>query len=203
MAAPATYDELRASIAAWLFRDDLDTQIPEFITFAEKRLSANVFPPERLVSTTLSASTASTALPSDFYGVRTLWIDGNPRAVLAPLEYGQLLEAYPTAGKPEKFTVVGGNLIVGPAPASTTTLNLTYWKSVTPLGPGTATNWLLTFRPDLYVAACLTEAFLFLKDEARAALWEQRTLTKIADAGKETLARWYSTAPLLPNAVVV
>lgn len=200
MTALSTYDELRAAIADWLTRDDLDTVIPQFISLAETRLAANVFAPERIGTTTL---TTPFALPVDFDGARVIWIDGNPRTILDPMEYGQLLEAYPVAGAPEKYAVTGANLALGPSPQPAVTLNVSYWKKLPGLGVSNPTNWLLAFRPDLYLSACLAEGCLYLKDESRWATWEGITQSRIADASKDALKRWYSAAPLIPRAANV
>ena len=54
---PTTWDELKATLANWLNRDDLSAaEIPEAIALAERRFQRTVFSPERETETTLAAS---------------------------------------------------------------------------------------------------------------------------------------------------
>ena len=82
----ATYSDLKTSIANYLARSDLTTQIPDFITFAENRLRRELRIRQMLKSvTTATVSGDSTVeLPSDFIEIRDFVALTNP---IQPLSY--------------------------------------------------------------------------------------------------------------------
>ena len=196
---PQTFNELSVAVLAWSARDDLDGNVEEFIALAERRLNASLFAQE--ASTTLTATTETVALPTDFGGVRTLWID-SPRNTLDAWPLDGLLQAYSVPGTPVAYSVVGSNMILGPEPTESTTLNLTYWKRIPALSDSNTTNWLLTARPDLYLSASLVELYLYTEDEGQATLWEQRTASKIAEVNRDWQRKRHA-GPLVAKARAV
>jgi len=181
MAVPETWEELKTEVATWMIRDDLTDQIPNFIGYAENRFNREVLTQDRVETTTLTATTDSVALPADFWGVRTIYVDGANKYPLEALTGQRLRELYHTSHSdiPKNYAIEGGFLLLGPAPSSSTSIDLTYWETIPALGDAQATNWLLTAHPDLYLAASLMEAFTYTRDEQRAGLWDSRTAAKV------------------------
>ena len=66
--AVSNYSELKASIADWLDRDDLTSQIPDFITFAEKQM-------QRQVRHYKMVERSSGALDSQYSAVPADWLE--------------------------------------------------------------------------------------------------------------------------------
>jgi hypothetical protein len=64
----ATYSDLKTSIAGYLARSDLTSQIPDFITFAENRLRRELRIRQMLKSVTTStvSGDSTVELPADF-----------------------------------------------------------------------------------------------------------------------------------------
>lgn len=205
MADPQNWTDLKTSLESWLNRDDQADQIPEFISLAERRFNRTVFSPEREGSSTLTAA-ATVALPADFWGVKTLWLDTDPKVVLDSMTLGELRQHYSaaTTGQPGNYAIQGTNLILGPSPDSAYSMPLAYWKTIPALGSSTASNWLLLAHPDLYIAASLVEAFLWARDEQRAQLWDQRTQAKIEEINGAGRRKQHGGAPFrIRSAVVV
>ena len=75
-----TYAELQTTIAGYLARSDLTTQIPDFIRLAEIRLRRDLRIRQMLNSTTLTCTsgTATVSIPSDFLEVKDFVVTGNP-----------------------------------------------------------------------------------------------------------------------------
>lgn len=193
---PQTFDELKVAVLSWSARDDLSGNVEEFIALAERRINAalRVSP----ATTTLSATSGTVALPADCAGIRGLWLN-TPRRMLSLVPLDVLLRAYSgDSGTPEAYTVEGTNLLLGPEPSTTTTLNLSYWQGLDALNSTNTTNWLLTAYPDLYLSACLVELYLYIADE-QATLWEQRTAAKIDAVNRAKQAERYS-GPLVAKA---
>jgi hypothetical protein len=197
--AIASYADLKLAIIVQLGRDEEETRAGDFIARAEEALGRIAFLPEREATTTLIATTGTVALPADYAGMRLLWIDGNPRSVLETMTQGDLLVRYPDVGVPAVYAVAGTNLVLGPAPASSTTLNLTYYRALVPLSDAAPTNWLLESAPDLYLAAAMVEAYLFAYNPENAALWSARLAGKAEELRKHGVRQRFGGAPLRPR----
>lgn len=202
---PTTYSELCADIASWLTRDDQEDMIPKYIADAEARLTRTVFTPDREANATLVAA-ETISLPADFAGVRTAYLDTDPKVVLGPMPLGVLRGHYAAAytGQPMNYAIVGANMILGPAPDSAYNVKLTYWKDLTPLSDTETSNWLLLTYPDLYKAAALVEAYLVLRDAEAATMWESRTSAKIEEVNRAGRRDQFAGPPQrIRSAVVV
>jgi type I restriction-modification system DNA methylase subunit len=84
--AYTTYSELQTSIANYLGRSDLTSIIPDFIRFAETRLSRDLRTRIMLKSatTSMTAGDATVALPTDLFyntGIATyIWVLSNQKS---------------------------------------------------------------------------------------------------------------------------
>lgn len=183
MAEPTTWTELKANIADWLDRTDLTTQIPEFIGYAERRFNRLLRMPEMEESVTASTSGATVTLPTDFLSMKSLYINGDSNLILLrQLGLDALRRAFDgeETGTPEFFALQSATeLVLAPAPDASVTYIMNYYQKIPQLGSGQATNWLLDAHPDLYVAASMVEAFVFLRDSEGMGIWEGRTNAKL------------------------
>jgi hypothetical protein len=70
------YTDLKASVADYLARTDLTTQIPDFITLAENRLRRDLRLRQmiKVVTTATAAGDSTVALPNDFLEMRYMHI---------------------------------------------------------------------------------------------------------------------------------
>lgn len=168
----STFAELKTAIASWLARDDLTTYIPDFITLFEAMASREMRVRPAETTATLTPTSGSVALPSDFLGVRRLTWNGSVGRNLEYVNPQWMATAYPTSatGDPNVYTIEGGTLKV--RPVSDTTLDLLY-RAKTAAVSG-ALNWLFTNHPDAYLFGSLAEAYMFNKDPDNAAIWEGR-----------------------------
>lgn len=161
-------------------RSDLTSRIPEFITNAEahfnRRLIQFKHPSMLNRDTSFAVSSRYTALPTGFvrFERAPIWKGNSLREKLefitgeAALKYD---DGSATTSRPLYYSIRGTDLELLPAPASATTLELSYWKRLTAL-TGTA-NWLLSAHPDAYLYRSLFEAALYMRDSARAAQYAQ------------------------------
>ena len=81
--ALANFSDLKASIADWLARDDLTTQIDDFVDLFEAEFNRRIRVESMLSETALttSSSTATVNLPVDFLQVDNLSFDDIPMDV--------------------------------------------------------------------------------------------------------------------------
>lgn len=181
--AITSYSELKSAIADELNRQDLTSVIPTWISLAEANFNRVIRHRKMLCRSTAQLDTQFTALPSDFLEAKNVQLNVS---VPYSLEYLTVEQAdkhrtnyYPGTGAPQYFTILGETLEVVPTPGSDYTIELTYYKKLTPLSDSVSSNWLLASHPDLYFYATLQHSAPYLKDDERIALWStiSQTLT--------------------------
>lgn len=171
----STYAELQTTIAGYLARSDLTTQIPDFIRLAEIRLRRDLRIRQMLNSTTLTCTsgTATVTIPSDFLEVKDFVVTGNP---VMPLNYESPSlfsrnSRSMDAGKPLDYTVLASTFKLAPIPDSAYTLSLVYSAAPPYLSDSNTSNTFLTTCPDLLLYASLLEAEPYLMNDARINTW--------------------------------
>lgn len=172
-----TYATLKSSIADFLNRDDLTSVIPTFITLAEAKFNRAIRTRQMIKRATANVDGRFFAMPTDFLEARSFQLNTNPITVLEYVTegYGNTLNSntYVSSGKPQKFTVVGTQLEVIPAPDTTYEAELTYFAKIAALSDDNTSNWLLISNPDIYLYGALLQSAPYLKDDARIAVWAQ------------------------------
>jgi hypothetical protein len=183
------YTELQASVAGYLGRSDLTTEIPDFIRFAELRLGRELRTRPMLNSATAPtvANDARTALPTDFLEIRDLFIQGNPRRPLtymSPSAFSREARA-DIVGLPVFYTILASEFKFAPIPDSAYTLEILYYAKPTFLSSANASNVFLANYPDALLYGSLIEAEPYLINDARSQLWAtlyDRAIKNISDA---------------------
>ena len=121
--AITTYSDLKTSVANYLARSDLTSQIPDFIQFAEIRLRRELRIRQMLSSATLTTTggTATVNLPSYFLELKNIYVDGDPTWTLTYLTPSTLIRNGRTyeAGKPSYYTILASQVKFGPTPDTT------------------------------------------------------------------------------------
>ena len=196
----ATYSDLQTSIANYLARSDLTSQIPDFITFAENRLRRELRIRQMLKSvTTATVSGDNTVeLPSDFLQVRDFVVMTNP---IQPLSYSSpsALSNDPRAsevGVPLSYTILANDFQVSPAPDGVYTVKLLYFAAPAYLSSSNTSNVFLTTAPDALLYASLIEAEPYLMNDARINTWGTMYDRAISSLTKSDEEGQYSGVPL-------
>jgi hypothetical protein len=92
---------------------------------------------------------------------------------VAPNQYDAMF-ASGESGQPRNYTVVGAQMKVGPTPDVDYQISLTYLAKAPPLADSGGTNWLIEQNADVYLAATMCEALIFIKDQAALEVWEAK-----------------------------
>lgn len=106
-------------------------------------------------------------VPNDWLEFRWGYIESNPRKQLAfmPSETQTRMFDY-TDGtestEPVYFSIVGNSFRFAPRP-SATSATIVYYAQIPPLSLN-ATNWLLTYAPDLYLAGSMLAAAMYIQN---------------------------------------
>ena len=75
------YSDLKTTVANYLGRSDLTSQIPDFISLAEIRLARELRIRQMLdtATATMSINDSTVGIPPDFLAMRDIFIDGGER----------------------------------------------------------------------------------------------------------------------------
>ena len=195
-----TYSDLKTSIAGYLARSDLTTQIPDFITFAENRLRRELRIRQMLKSVTTStvSGDSTVEIPSDFIEIRDFVALTNP---IQPLSYSSpsALSNDPRAsevGVPKSYTILASEFLLSPPPDGVYTLRLLYFAAPAYLSDSNASNVFLNVAPDALLYAALIEAEPYLMNDARINTWGTMYDRAIASLAKSDEQGQYSGVPL-------
>jgi hypothetical protein len=168
--AISTYAELKTSIANWLNRSDLTSEISgDFIKLTEADFNAKlrIRQMEQIDTLTINAETVS--VPSGFIAVRSLYLLVS--STKYPLEYitpGNMFEIRggSRTGRPRSYTIESDNgteqFRFGPAPDTSYTGYLSYYKNITTLSDSNTSNYILANHPAIYLYGSLYHASNFL-----------------------------------------
>ena len=200
-----TYTELKASVADYLARTDLTTQIPDFITLAELRLKRDLRIRQMLkvATATMTVSDSTVALPSDFLAIREIHLSTNPAS---PLEYLSPTSFFSNAfttnlGKPTKYTVLAAEFQFAPIPDSAHVVQILYYATPTPLSTSVASNVFLATCPDLLLYAALGEAEPYLINDARIQTWAALYDRGLASLSSSDESSEYAGSPLVMTTI--
>jgi hypothetical protein len=168
-----TYSELQSAIGNWAGRDDLTTRLPEFIALFEAQLNRKLRVRQQITSTTLSPSSGTASLPSDYLEWKRVTWSGTPARQLqyATPEYASAVNPDGASADPIYFTIEGANLKV--VPISDTSISFLYAQKVPALTDSNTTNWLLTAHPDAYLYGSLEKLATYTQDLSNGVSWHQ------------------------------
>ena len=196
----ATYSDLQTSIANYLARSDLTSQIPDFITFAENRLRRELRIRQMLKSVTTStvSSDATVEVPSDFLEIRDFVVMTNP---ITPLSYSSpsSLSNDPRTsqvGVPRSYTILASEFQLTPIPDAAYTLKMLYYAAPAYLTTNNTSNTFLLNAPDALLYASLIEAEPYLMNDARINTWGTMYDRAISSLTKSDESTQYSGVPL-------
>lgn len=195
----SNYSELKTAIANFLARDDLTSQIPDFIKLAESRMSRELETreQEKRSTATLTSGDEYIALPSDFREVRQVKLNTDPIKVLEYHSPVSLDMSYGTSatGRPSGYSVVGQELKMRPIPDSAYTMEIVYIGSLGSISDS-VTPTLFLRSPDLYLYGALAEAYAYLLDEQRAAQYDQKFSRGIEEVRRDEERAHYGSGAL-------
>ena len=194
------YSTLQTAIANSLARTDLTSQIPDFITLAEARLSRELETreQEKRALATLTAGDEFTALPTDMRELRQVKLNTSPNSVLEYMSPVALDNTFPSgsSGLPSAFSVVGQEIKLRPVPDSAYVMEIIYIGNLPALSNTNTSNTMLTRHPDAYLTGSLVEAYLYLMDDQRAQLYDQKFSRIIDEVRKDEDRSSYGSGAL-------
>ena len=181
--ALTTYTTLKASIANWLNRSDLTSEIADdFIKLTEADFNSKLRVRKMIAQTSFTIDSETEALPTGFLQVRDIYIlNGNTKVPLTYTTPSQMDSTVGTSttGLPNSFTILGDTFRFSPKPDASYTAYINYYKSFDALSDTTTTNYILTTHPAIYLYGSLFHAANFLGgiNPQQVQTWQQMFAT--------------------------
>ena len=200
--ALSTYTELKTSIANWLNRTDLTSEIAEdFIVLAEKDFNSKLrIRKMNATDASFTINAETVALPTGFLQLRDMYIvEGGTKYALKYITPAQMdqIKGSSTSGMPSTFTILGDNFRFAPTPASTYTATINYYKEFDPLSSTNTSNYILSNHPSIYLYGSLYHAANFLGgiEPRQVQQWQQQYVTSIETFERNDREDQYGIAP--------
>jgi hypothetical protein len=191
------YTELQTAIGNWSKRGTdsaLTPLFPDFIRLCEVRLNRKLrVSAMETTFTSVALVSGAASLPSDFRAFKELRYDGSPSYTLEPKTEEWIRNQADLAAAPEYFAVTGSQVICWPQAGN---IKGTYYASIAPLA-SSATNWVLTNHPDLYLFGSLTELADYIGDDESLTKWAARFQAMLDEVQSEDRANQMSGGPLV------
>lgn len=163
-----TYTGLIASIGDWLERSDTATLAPDWITLAEASMNRRLRVSRMIERASATISSGFGSLPTDFLAPHSLRLDQGDYRLLqyfTPVQMAEFKASGNRTGTPQAYTVVNGEIEVGPEPSASVSTMIWYYQRIPALSGSNASNWLLETNPDAYLHGSLLMAGIYYADE--------------------------------------
>jgi len=197
------YSNLKTTIANFLARDDLNTEIDDFIDLTEadfnRRLRIRAM---EVVDNSFTIDSQTETLPTGFLQIRSFILtSATPDRVLSlmtPFHQADTQD-YSNSGVPRAFSIEGNNFRFSPAPDSTYTARLVYYKAFNDIGTSSTTNTILTKFPDIYLYGALYYASTFIRgmDQQTVIQFKSQYEAAIKQAEDADALDKYNGSPLI------
>lgn len=184
--AYADYLDLRNAIIQHTGRADLNDKLDELTKLAEARFNRDLRMSQQVTADTLTISSGSAPLPSDFAEMIGVFN-------LAGAEYVQQSVQYVMPnGRGGFYSITGGALTTTGGDGSRA---IRYYATIPTITSGLDdTNWLLTRYPSLYFHGVCSELYKRAGDVQAAALHNEQYRADLADAQADDAGRRYGRA---------
>ena len=159
------YSNLQTSIANFLARDDLTTEIVDFVALTEADFNRRLRIRAMENSSSFTIDSETETLPTGFLQARSFVIPTNPKTALqfmTPFHQAETQGSSET-GKPRAYSIEGTNFRFSPTPDASYSATLVFYKAFDSLSSSVATNHILTNHPDVYLYGALYFASTFIR----------------------------------------
>ncbi len=196
-----SYSALKTSVANWLNRSDLTTEIEDFVVLAEKDFNSKLRIRKMIAQSSVTINAETVALPTGFLQIRDFFItQGGTKHSLTYITPTQMdqIKGSSTTAMPEVYTILGDNFRFAPTPAAAYTGTLNYYAKFAALSDSNTSNYILTHHPAIYLYGSLYHAANFLGgvEPQRLQQWQQMYSTALERLDRNDREDQYGNAPL-------
>ena len=196
-----SYSALKTSVANWLNRSDLTTEIEDFVVLAEKDFNSKLRIRKMIAQTSVTINAETVALPTGFLQIRDFFItQGGTKHSLTYITPTQMdqIKGSSTSAMPEVYTILGDNFRFAPIPSSSFSGTLNFYKEFDPLSDSNTSNFILTSHPAIYLYGSLYHAANFLGgvEPRLIGQWQQMYVTALERLERNDREDQFSGSPL-------
>ena len=171
------YGELKTTVQEYLYnRKDLDSQIPGFIAFAEKKIFRQLRCRDnelQVDGSLVEGEESSITLPDDFLEMKFITVNGKPLERRSDIDYLSRIAVDNAGGEPTWFARLLNEIKLWRTADSDYDFSFVYWATQEGLLVDDADSTsVLLFAPDLYLYASLIEAMPYLVKDDRLTTWQ-------------------------------
>ena len=196
-----SYSALKTSVANWLNRSDLTTEIEDFVVLAEKDFNSKLRIRKMIAQTSVTINAETVALPTGFLQIRDFFItQGGTKHSLTYITPTQMdqIKGSSTSAMPEVYTILGDNFRFAPIPSSSFSGTLNFYKEFDTLSDSNTSNFILTSHPAIYLYGSLYHAANFLGgvEPRLIGQWQQMYVTALERLERNDREDQFSGSPL-------
>lgn len=165
------FEQLKAVIAEFANRQDLETMIPTFIRLTEARLRRDLRDVTRMTDRA-EAMVHGEYFPLPCDWVETVKVIADDRVLRLADSFN--IERVELHGGPKYYRHVGDQMqLLPPAGEEPIRFVMEYIAFPEGLSDENPSNWVLDTYPDIYIYGAMLQIAPFLHDDARVPLWTQ------------------------------
>ncbi len=192
------YGTLKEEVRKYLWnRKDLDTQIPSFISLAERKIfrvlripNMEILLTYEPVGGTGSQGYSQLELPGDFLEAKFVLRDDQPLQRVSDIDIQRKRVARPAAGATREFARIGNRLYLWPVSDNVDAVfSMSYWKDYSnTLVNDTDDHDVLRVAPDLFLYGACLEAAVYMVGDSRVPVWQalyDQSLAQLIEHYKE------------------
>jgi len=200
--ALSNYSNLKTSIANWLNRSDLSSEISDdFIKLVEADFNSKLRIRKMITQSTFTIDSETESLPTGFLQVRDMFIlSGGTKNALRYVAPGQMDQMIGTSvsGKPSAYTILGDSFRFAKKPDASYSGVINYYKKFDTLSDTNTSNYILTDHPAIYLYGSLFHAANFLGgyNPQQVQSWQQMYATAMERLEQNDREDQFSGSPL-------
>lgn len=189
-----SYTTLKTAILKWMVKDSGDSfftsdMLDNIIYLAESEISRRLRVRQMRDQATLTTTggVSSVSLPTGYleaFSVRFSNSNFPQEIQFADSGYFSRNNLYALSGQPSYFYNDEDSIILGPTPDTAYEIALDYYKAIPNLSDSVTDNKVLLAFPDLYLFACLKQAYIASQDMEREAVFESRLDKLVGEANR-------------------
>lgn len=190
----ASYLELQTAISAWTHRADLTSYLTDFITMGEERLFSDLKVKEMEARTDYTPASRYLSTPTRLTSIRRIVAKSTPPVELMSTSPDGLRVVYDTgSGTPSHYTILGSEIEFNRIP--NVDVEILHYAAPEPLSGSATTNAILTAYPNLYLAASMVEAAIFIRDDSMLATWQGKYADGVSAANRKS-SKFHTAGPM-------
>lgn len=200
-----THATLKADIDTWLARNDISgsASVATIVTMCEAEIARVVRVRDQITIGTVTADARTTTLPTGYLALRSLTLDVTNGRSLDFMTSEAIRESNiwdRSSGNPEAFTIDGNSIVWAPAPSSSLTADIVYFKRYDAFSEDSDTNYILSNHYDIYLFCALKNACIYLQDFDGETYYNSKVTEKLEELKPDQLRSSYSGSAFVANA---